>query len=302
MDGGDFVEYKSINRYKMLIFIPLVLGISIDNISFISKIYARLFWGVSILFIIFWFWTGKVFARSSRNKIKGFCIGNSLLVIFFAICILVYSPEPRPMTNAFLEAVSRYYVIGMMPVVSKIVKLFMGVVTGGEILKLTYVFMFMIFLIGFSYEFFTKKNKAKIVAIISLFTIIFIILMNVLTTYHTHVVRDHGVFAKEISKEIKSYYSAYSIVGLSVYLDLQIEDGKIDWQIIDPKGEIIFAGFKVKKDGKLYHKLTYPENYKEKYYIIKPPNVPGKYTLIIKPSKAIGKYDVNWEDTPAPLM
>lgn len=296
------MECKSINRYKMLIFIPLVLGILIDNISFISRIYVNLFWVVSILFIIFWFWTGKVFARSSKNKIKGFCIGNSLLVIFFAICIWVYLPGPRARTNAFLEAISRYYVIGMMPVVSKIVKLFMDGATGGGILKAAYVFMFMIFLIGFSYELFAKKNKKRIVAIIFLFNIIFITLMNVLMPYWTHVVGDHGTFVKESSEEIKSYYSAYSTVGLSMYLDLQIKDGKVDWQIIDPKGKVIFAGFEVKKDGKLYHKLTYPENYEEGYYIIKPPNVPGKYTLIIKPSKAIGEYDVNWEDVPAPLM
>jgi hypothetical protein len=36
--------------------------------------------------------------------------------------------------------------------------------------------------------------------------------------------------------------------------------------------------------------------------MIKPFNLPGKYTLSIKSSGAIGDYDIWWHDTAAPLI
>lgn len=184
------MEYKVASRYRLVIFIPLILGILIDNISFISKIYADLFWFISILFIVFWFWTGKLFARLNENKRKGFFQGNTLCLISFIIFKLwVYLPEPTNIITTFLEDFSQYYVICMTPIVSKIIKPSIAA-TGAGRLTAAYIFMFIVFSIGFSYELFWKRNKIRVIIITSLISIICIAVISVSAPYVTHEVKD----------------------------------------------------------------------------------------------------------------
>jgi len=67
-----------------------------------------------------------------------------------------------------------------------------------------------------------------------------------------------------------------------VYFKFILEAGKVDWQITNPKGEIIFAGYEIMENGKIYRQLTYPDNYLD--------------------GSENKKTDVSWADTPAPLM
>lgn len=298
---GDKVS----SRYKLIIFIPLILGILIYNIGFISKLYADMFRAISILFIIFWFWAGRIFARLSENKRKGFYLGNKLWLISFVIFRLWLNlPQRRNIFSIFLEGFAQYYVIGITPIVVNVLEIInipFLVSTGMGRVTVAYVVMFIVFSVGFCCELYWKKNKKKLIIITAFLAIISLPIINLLDPVQTHAFKDTGTFVKENSQEIKINYSDYSRRGFSVYLDFRIKDGKIDWKITNPKGEIIFKGYEVIENGKLYREITYPRNY-EGYFMIKPPNMLGKYILTIKASEAVGEYDVYWEDTPAPLM
>lgn len=153
------------SRYRLAIFIPLILGILIDNMSFISKIYIEAYIFISILFIAFWFWTGKLFARLGENKRKGFIIGNSLWLISFLILRLwlnVPFPFLRNIITIFLEKFAQYYVIGIAPIVLNFFEFISRrflVMTGAGVLSAAYIFMFIIFSVGFFYELYWKRNK-----------------------------------------------------------------------------------------------------------------------------------------------
>lgn len=151
-------------------------------------------------------------------------------------------------------------------------------------------------------NFFLEGKELRLITVIALFNAISIPFILMVNSWPTHAVVDSGTFTKENSQEIAFNYSEYSRRGFSVYLDFNIKDGTIDWQIIDPKGKIILKGYAVNKNGKLNNLITYPANYKAGFCIIKPLNIPGKYTLSIKHSGAVGEYTARWEDTPIPLI
>gem|GEM_PF-1215488 len=311
------MEYKVAIKYTLVIFIPLILGMLIDNISFISKIYTEIFMFISVIFIAFWFWVGKLFAGLYDNKRKGFFQGNKLWLISFIIFrFLIYSSQNSiNIITIFPERFSQYYVICMTPIVSKILKLSV-VATGAGRVTAAYIFMFIVFSVGFSYGLYWREKKIRLIIITALLGMMCIPVISVLNPFANYGVDDNGIFVKENSKQIKSYYSDYSRIGFEVYFNFILEKGKVDWQITNPKGEIIFAGYQIIENGKLYSQLTYPDNYLDgsknkkaedrqgsyNTFAIKPPNMPGKYTLTFKSYEAIGKFNVSWSDTPNPLM
>lgn len=314
------MEHKAANKYRLVICIPLILGILIDNVSFISKIYTEVYMFISILFIVFWFWAGKLFAEISENKRKGFFEGNKLWLISFIIFkLLIYLSRNKISFMAFMtffpERFSQYYVICMTPIVSKILKLSV-VATGAGRVTAAYIFMFIVFSVGFSYGLYWRVKKIRLIIITALLGVVCIPVLRVLDPFANYGVDDSIIFAKENSKQIKSYYSDYSRTGFSVYLQFVLEIGRVDWQITNPKGEIIFAGYQVMENGKLYSQLIYPNNYldgsknkKEEdrqgaynTFEINPPDMPGKYTLTFKSYGAIGNCYVTWVDTHKPLM
>ena len=305
------------SRYKILIFIPLTLGILIDNISFISNIYAEVYMFISIPFIAFWFWTGRLFARLSENKRKGFYFGNSLWLlsyIIFWMWINIPFPHLRNIITIFLEKFAQYYVIGVAPIIlniSELIDIRFLIMTGSGVLSATYIFMFIVFSIGFCYE----LCKIRLIILIASFLIIGLPVISLLMPW-THRVKDSRILVKENSTEIKSSFSDYSKIGIEILFYFYIEKGKVYWEITNPKGAIIYAGYEIVENGNIYSEVTYPHNYpyKSKYqnieeyhYIpnvfnIKPPGIPGKYTLTVKSYDAIGKFDVYWTDTPVPLI
>jgi hypothetical protein len=66
------MTFKTHNKYIIIILTPLILGAIIDNVDFISRIYSNFFQIFAILFTIFWFWSGKTFAKLDSNKLKAF--------------------------------------------------------------------------------------------------------------------------------------------------------------------------------------------------------------------------------------
>lgn len=308
------------SRYKLIIFIPLIIGILIDNIIFISKIYDDIFMFVSIIFIAFWFWTGKLFARLSESKRKGFYLGNSLWFIsllIFRLWLYLPIPNQRNIITIFLEKFAQYYVICITPIVLNIfqfIDMYFLISSGGGRVSVAYILMFLVFSAGFSYELYWNTNKKNFITIIALLTIITLPVINMLTPFPQGV-KESGVLTKGSTEEIKSFYSDYSRTGLEIRIFYDIKDGKIDWKITNPKGDIIYAGYEVVEDGKIYSQLTYPDNYlnglfskkievtqgSTNTFSIKSPNMLGKYTLTIKTYEAEGKYDVYWFDIPHPL-
>lgn len=289
------MEHKAVNKYRLVIFIPLILGILIDNVSFISKTYTEAYMFISILFIIFWFWAGKLFAEISENKRESFFQGNKLWLISFIIFkLLIYLSKHQIKFMTFMtffpERFSQYYVICMTPIVSKILK-FPVVATGAGRVTAAYIFMFIVFSVGFSYGLYWKGKKIRLIIITALLGMGCIPVTSVLAPFANYGVKDSIIFVKENSKQIKIYYSDYSRIGFEVYFNFILKAGKVDWQITNPKGEVIFSGCETMKNIEM-----------DRGFIIKPPNMPGKYTLTITPYEAIGKFNVNWLDTPNPLI
>lgn len=289
------MEHKAANKYRLVIFIPLVLGILIDNVSFISKAYTEVYMFISILFIIFWFWAGKLFAEISENKRESFFEGNKLWLISFIIFkLLIYLSKHQIKFMAFLsffpERFSQYYVICMTPIVSKILKLSV-VATGTGRVTAAYILMFIVFAMGFSYGLYWRGKKIRLIIITALLGMGCIPVISVLSTFVNCVVDDSIILAKENSKQMKIYYSDYSRIGFEVYFNFILKGGRVDWQITNPKGEVIFSGCETMKNVEMGRGFS-----------IKPPNIPGKYTLTIKPYEAIGEFNVYWYDTPNSLM
>jgi hypothetical protein len=130
-----------------------------------------------------------------------------------------------------------------------------------------------------------------------------------------------GEFSKSKSEVVTSKYEIKSTDGFFSRIDFELNEGKVDWEITDPKGEVIFKGYASNENGKTYRQLTYPPNFlgwdlTEKLEIVadkesdrginKNPDFGylqfdagsplGVYTLSLKPTNAEGKYTVMWSD------
>ncbi|MBZ9625999.1 hypothetical protein G9F71_024655 [Clostridium sp. FP2] len=132
---------------------------------------------------------------------------------------------------------------------------------------------------------------------------------------------NNGDFSKSKSEIITSEYELKSNGGFFSRIDFDLKEGKVDWQITNSKGEIVFKGYVINENGTTYRELTYPENFLEgqlnKKQEVKPNKdsenginknpdfeyLPfdvgsplGIYTLSLKPTNVEGKYTVLWSD------
>ncbi len=132
---------------------------------------------------------------------------------------------------------------------------------------------------------------------------------------------NEGKFAKSKLDTISVNYTAKSNRGFYASLDFELTDGKVDWEILNPKDEPVFKGYVIYENGKVYRELTYPTNFlggnlnkKEevksetdtKGNIINIPDFnylqfevgspSGEYKLNLKPSGAEGSYKIQWSD------
>lgn len=140
-------------KYILIILMPIMFVFIMD------KIYFAGLWIFTIAFIIFWFWGGKVFARTNCNKAKSFLIGNSLWLISFLLYLWQIASGAGGSKNFTIEWISQLYIEGMLYMAEIIVAMFTEIHTVDSyiISIVSYIFMFIIFSIGFIYEF-LKEN------------------------------------------------------------------------------------------------------------------------------------------------
>lgn len=130
-----------------------------------------------------------------------------------------------------------------------------------------------------------------------------------------------GSFSKLKAETIAVDIETKSSQGFYSSLDFNLTEGQVDWEILSPENELVFKGYVVYKDGKVYRELTYPLNYlsgtlnlKEevKDEIDKNGNIihipdfnylqfevgsqSGVYKLNLQPINADGSYEVTWSN------
>ena len=102
------------------------------------------------------------------------------------------------------------------------------------------------------------------------------------------------------------------LIFFSVFLNIDLTEGKVDWEILNPSGEAIYKGNVSSEGGKLYKQLTYPKDYAIQegldkkvevvsgieygQLIIKPTSSSAVYKIILKPVNAEGCYTIKWSN------
>jgi hypothetical protein len=160
-----------------------------------------------------------------------------------------------------------------------------------------------------------KKNFALILWFFSL------LLLTSCSSNPIHLTENEGKFSKSNTEIISTKYEMKSTRGFISSIDFELKEGRVEWEIINPKGDVVFQGYAVNEDGKTYRELTYPLNYfggeLDKRDVVKDEldlkgNVihrvdfgglrfevgspSGIYTLNLKPARAEGSYIAVWSD------
>jgi len=103
------------------------------------------------------------------------------------------------------------------------------------------------------------KNKNRL--ILFLFLPLFLMLISCDRQLALNLKVDKGDFSKSKSEVMTSKYELKSTNGFFTRIDFDLQEGKVDWEIIGPKGEAIFKGYAINENGKTYRQLTYPPNF-----------------------------------------
>ena len=137
-----------------------------------------------------------------------------------------------------------------------------------------------------------------------------LILIFVLSACSSGLTNNEGKFLKSMTDTITIKYSINHNNGFSVGLDFKLTAGKVDWEIVNFKNEIVFKGYIIYENGNVVKELTnYPENFigtelsiKDQeikktnfsYLQFEPGSIAGEYTLKLTPEKAEGSYNIRW--------
>jgi hypothetical protein len=120
-----------------------------------------------------------------------------------------------------------------------------------------------------------------------------------------------GDFIKTKSDTITKEYRIRVTNGFSASIDFDINEGKVEWEIIDPEGDVAFTGYVVNENGSTFRQLTKPSSYhngrfaeKEvvndvadfSYLQFESNSSSGTYKLKLKSKGAEGSYKVVWSD------
>jgi hypothetical protein len=123
-----------------------------------------------------------------------------------------------------------------------------------------------------------------------------------------------GDFVKTESDTIIKEYKIKVTNGFFASMDFDIKEGRVDWEIIDPKGNTAFAGYVISEKGSTYRQLTEPSSYlsgrlSEKEVAngesdfhslqFESDSPSGTYKLNLKPKGAEGNYKIIWSDRMA---
>ena len=100
-----------------------------------------------------------------------------------------------------------------------------------------------------------KKNRLLLFLFLPLF------LMLISCNRGLNLKVDNGEFSKSKSEVMTSKYQIKSTDGFFSRIDFELNEGKVDWEITDPKGDAVFKGDVINENGKTYRQLTYPPNF-----------------------------------------
>lgn len=155
-----------------------------------------------------------------------------------------------------------------------------------------------------------KKSKLYSLFLFLLFAFIITSCSNNPITFF----KKEGKLVKSNSDTISIEFEEGSKGDFYAYVEFQLKEGRVDWEIVNSKEEALFKGYAVREDEKVYRELTYPSNYlndsldkKEevkdiasfKPLVLKSSGNIDKYTLIITPAKAEGNFTLQWSDRMA---
>lgn len=144
------------NHYKRVIIwilIPLIYGY-LANI-FMIMIPPLL---SQIIFGLFWFWVGKRFAQLHGSAIKNFLIGNSIWLLSLLIYIWQFFLVNDESRNDLLAFVSQPYALSFLMSGRELALLFTKELDVRLVTIISYLFMLLVFSVGFSRE----RNRIRL--------------------------------------------------------------------------------------------------------------------------------------------
>ncbi|MFC6333063.1 hypothetical protein ACFP56_10545 [Paenibacillus septentrionalis] len=142
-----------VKHYKLIILVmlPLFVGWLFNSTIVYLPISSIIMWILNIGFIVYWFWVGKQFGQLKLNRLFSFLIGNIIWIISFMLFIWQFIVVDDSKRNFFLAGISQYYILFTIMFPTKLVALFTDVLHSTQIIVTSYIFMLIIFLIGFIY-------------------------------------------------------------------------------------------------------------------------------------------------------
>lgn len=150
-------------NYKLiiLIFIPFIFNFIINHNTSILVLYSSTIFIWQLVFLVFWFWTGKKFACMKSNKFISFIIGNSLWLILFILYIWQFCLTSGAQRNMSIAVFSQLYMVTFVPLSTILVSLFTNTIEGTTVTIIAYIFMFITFTAGFIYGTIKEKKLVK---------------------------------------------------------------------------------------------------------------------------------------------
>lgn len=156
--------------------------------------------------------------------------------------------------------------------------------------------------------------------VLFLFLSLLILLTSCSITPALNISENKGNFLKSKSETITSTYKINYSGDFFINLNFGLKEGKVDWKITNPKGDIVFQGYVSNENGKTYRELTYPSNFSRRlnYKLEVKPSLDSKddivnitdfnylpldskralgiYIFSLEPTNAEGNYTVMWSN------
>ncbi|AKL95050.1 hypothetical protein CACET_c16010 [Clostridium aceticum] len=109
----------------------------------------------------FWFWVGKQFGSLKMHRTKSFILGNSIWSILLGLHIWQFTFVQDINRNISISSISQHYVLGFVSWSTKAISLFTNTIQGTMVIRVAYLMMLIVFIIGFSNSSPTVQVGAK---------------------------------------------------------------------------------------------------------------------------------------------
>lgn len=151
----------------LLTFVPVVIGYFLNISIALPVIGAVLFYILPLLTTVFWFYLGRQYARSSWNTIPALLIGNAagfISLLLYLWQFLLETDETRNLTLAvasqmFSAAVPTYLFVRLAALFETQAN-YIGRATMVALQVISFAFMVIVFLCGYSWEKKKLQNTA----------------------------------------------------------------------------------------------------------------------------------------------